>query len=741
MSGAARAAAARILVVEDEATVALALRSQLERLGYSVTGMAATAGAALAAADAQRPDLVLMDIGLADGGDGVETAQRIRARHDLPVVFLTGHSDVQLIQRAKLAEPYGYLTKPASEADLYATLEVALHGHRRRRLEQTLQTHYAGILQGMLDAVVCVDAAGVVLYANAAANRLLEVDDLIGAPVSRWLGEWNVGLADAGVRELALGAGRTAELLVSAVAIDGQTVYACVLRDVSARKHAEDALRQAHAKLNHMLQSAPAVIYCLALDERAPSGSYRLKYISPTVTKWLGYSAEECLSEPDWWANRIHPEDRVRVLARVREFGAQVTARQSDLFFNECLDQEYRFRCRDGTYRWVRDTLSAIRAAPTVPTEIVGSCVVENKEIEHAFRENEQKFAELVENIREVLWMSEVERNTPLYLSPAFDAIWGRSREDFYADPDLLLTTVHPEDRARFSAALDLRKYGKKQEVEYRIVRPDGAVRWIRCRGFPVYNEAGTLCRYAGIAEDFTEQKLSELELSASRDQLRELSRHLQSVREEEKARIARELHDELGGVMLGLKMDLFWLASKMPPSDERRQKVDSMLKQVESAVATTRRICTQLRPTILDHLGLAAAIQWQVREFENHTNIRCRVTLPEAEIRVGEECAIALFRILQEALTNVARHAEASQVDVDLVASAAHITLMIKDNGIGIARERINNPLSHGIRGMFERAYQLGGRVKLESAPGQGTLLAVRIPLSHSAIKGDDDD
>ena len=229
---------------------------------------------------------------------------------------------------------------------------------------------------------------------------------------------------------------------------------------------------------------------------------------------------------------------------------------------------------------------------------------------------------------------------------------------------------------------------------------------------------------------DDTANRLSQLEIERSREEQRALSRHLQSIREEEKASIARELHDELGSTLTALKMDLEGLHASLPAAgDAARKQVAAMARLIDGAVATTRRIVTDLRPSILDDLGLAVALRWQAGEYRKRSETNIVVETPEPDIAIDHECALTLFRIFQETLTNVMRHANATEVVVRLAEADSCYVLQVRDNGVGMPEDALRKPASHGIRGMRERARQHGGDVSVASTPGEGTTLVVTIP------------
>jgi PAS domain S-box-containing protein len=238
------------------------------------------------------------------------------------------------------------------------------------------------------------------------------------------------------------------------------------------------------------------------------------------------------------------------------------------------------------------------------------------------------------------------------------------------------------------------------------------------------------------IASDLSETKRAEQELRASSEQLRNLTAHLQSVREEERARISREVHDELGQSLTAVKMDLAWLAGRLPRRNgQMLKRIRSTRQLADSMIQSIRRISTELRPAVLD-LGLAAAVEWQVQEYEARSSIQCKVRLLTQEV-FAPDVSTTLFRILQETLTNVARHAKATRVEVVLQKQRDRLVLLIHDNGRGFDQADPSLSKSLGLLGMRERAAILGGRVNISSAPGKGTTVTAWIPLASPQESG----
>jgi two-component system sensor histidine kinase UhpB len=239
------------------------------------------------------------------------------------------------------------------------------------------------------------------------------------------------------------------------------------------------------------------------------------------------------------------------------------------------------------------------------------------------------------------------------------------------------------------------------------------------------------------IIRDITDRILAEDELKESREQLRSLSTYLQSARESERTAIAREIHDELGGFLTAIKLELalFDDALELPDSPDKQEaikrKLDAIASLVDDTVKSMRVIITELRPVLLESLGLSPAIEWLAEDFQRRTGITCGVTIEQGEHTPDPERATAVYRIFQETLTNVARHSGASLVDARLTCHDGMLTLIVSDNGKGISEEQIRNSRSFGLVGMRERAIPFGGTVTIQGLAGKGTTIEVRIPLA----------
>lgn len=237
---------------------------------------------------------------------------------------------------------------------------------------------------------------------------------------------------------------------------------------------------------------------------------------------------------------------------------------------------------------------------------------------------------------------------------------------------------------------------------------------------------------------EIAERRLAQAALNDSRDQLRRLSAHLENVREDERTRVAREIHDELGQSLTGLKFDLANLRQQLAKTADGRgceELIGDMSGQIDETVNVVRRIISELRPGILDDLGLDAAVEWQARDFQRRTGVDCKVSVDIDGLEPDREHTTALFRILQEALTNVARHAQASRVEVKLAYRDGRIVLDVVDNGRGLDRAVIDERKSFGLLGIRERVLQLGGEFDVDSAPGRGARITVSLPADRAEV------
>ncbi|HZS11203.1 MAG TPA: PAS domain S-box protein [Nitrospirales bacterium] len=393
-------------------------------------------------------------------------------------------------------------------------------------------------------------------------------------------------------------------------------------------------------------------------------------------------------------------------------------------------DLEVIRRRRDGTDVDISLSTAALRDESGRVVGILGlmADISERKRAEQAVRRSEEQFRQVAEHIREVFWLVDADMRETFYVSPAYDEIWGRSRTALYTAPWSWLDAVHPADRERVEESAVRQTEGAYDE-EYRIVRPDGTIRWIRDRAFPVLDAQGRCYRVAGIAEDITDRKEAEHVVKA-------LVSKLVSVHEDERRRLARELHDGIGQSLTSILVGLRTLSDIEPALIDEHVRV---LRQLTSdALREVQQLARGLRPAALDDLGLEAALRRYAADYRAVHGVAVDVVVTGGSGRLPATIETELYRITQEALTNVARHAAARSVSVVLKRTDDSVQLIVEDDGRGGCADPVQAPSSGsahlGLCSMRERAALLRGSLAVESVAGRGTTIFVTIPLLEAA-------
>ena len=268
--------------------------------------------------------------------------------------------------------------------------------------------------------------------------------------------------------------------------------------------------------------------------------------------------------------------------------------------------------------------------------------------------------------------------------------------------------------------------------------RLDGSPMRIEGDYMVIYDDEGRIAGHFGIQRDITEKHRSMEQLQISREQLRALASRLQKVREEERTEVAREIHDELGQALTGLKLDISWMKSRLPRGHEMMAQCTSVIQRIDQTLTAVRRIATSLRPSVLDQLGLVAAAEWQGQEFRARTGIDVEMDISTDGGAIPDDLGSSVFRILQESLTNVARHAQATRVWIRLQQTPALLRLEVKDNGIGISTRCLSSTdtTSLGVIGMRERAFACGGELDICPNADGGTTVSLRVPLNGAGSR-----
>ncbi|HEY4150476.1 MAG TPA: PAS domain S-box protein [Chitinophagaceae bacterium] len=359
--------------------------------------------------------------------------------------------------------------------------------------------------------------------------------------------------------------------------------------------------------------------------------------------------------------------------------------------------------------------------------------ISEKMKAERRLKENERRFRAMIENNADAILLTN-ENLVPVYQSPGAERLSGLSLYDRQQLPGVQHT--HPDDVPMVKKAIDssLLHPGQPIPFQSRLRHSDGHYLWIEGVVTNLLHD-NSVKALAFNYRDVTQRKEAEEKLNESLEQTRLLASHLQDVREEERASMAREIHDELGQQLTGLKMDVTWLSKKTGDDEKIQQKIKGTLELLDIMVKTVRKIATELRPSILDDLGLIEAMGWQSNEFEKRSGIGVQFKADETDIPIAGNIAIALFRIYQESLTNVARHSGATRVNTQLKVCDNRLILIITDNGKGFDIQKTGYKKTLGLLGMKERSLMIGGSYDLTSTPGAGTTVLVSVPLDGEAM------
>lgn len=359
---------------------------------------------------------------------------------------------------------------------------------------------------------------------------------------------------------------------------------------------------------------------------------------------------------------------------------------------------------------------------------------IQRKRAEQALRVSEERYHSLVDGIQDYeVFMLDATGRVASWNTGA-ERAKGYRAEEIIGEHFSRFYPVEEIERGTPDTDLQTATVEGRYEDEGWRVRKDGSRFWADVVIAPLRDEPGHLRGFSVVVRDVTERKLGEQQLRESREQLHALSAHLLSVREEERTSIAREIHDEFGQALTGLKMDLAWLTARLAPGQQASiDKAKTMAKLIDTTVQSVRRVSMKLRPGLLDDLGILAALEWYAHDFQTRTSIQCHFTTRLPELNLDKDRTTTVFRIFQESLTNVARHANATKVTAKLGLSAGALVLEVKDNGRGITEREMANPKSFGLMGIRERAYLVGGEVQIKGRPGKGTTISVRIPLESS--------
>jgi len=495
-----------------------------------------------------------------------------------------------------------------------------------------------------------------------------------------------------------------ARLTTSVVrSVEGEPLYyVSQIEDISGHKQIQERLALVDFALGRVQEAAYLV------DQQAA-----FHYVNDEACRALGYSREELLGmrvpdiDPDW------------PLQQVIDCWHEVKARTALTF-------ETRHRARNGRIFPVEINATHLAYAGRDYNLVLVRDITERKRLEVARQESEQRYREIFDSSLDALFLLEVSAEGDLRtieVNPAFEKAVGRSRAQLVGRA---IEQALPPEAAPGALAKCRRcvASGLPLDEELELELPAGR-RTLHATLIPVRDESGRVHRLVGITRDISARKHAE-------HLLRDLSSRRETAREEERKRIAREIHDELGQQLTALRMGISLLRLQFGAANPLLvERVQGLMGLADKSIQVVRDVAASLRPASLD-MGLASALEWLVAEFAQHSGLDCRLRLPPEKLLLDDERATAAFRVVQESLTNVARHARASRVEISLAHGAGHFLLEVRDDGQGFdpAAPRQN---AFGLVGMRERGLMLGGEVSILSAPGQGTLVRVRIPIRET--------
>lgn len=498
-----------------------------------------------------------------------------------------------------------------------------------------------------------------------------------------------------------------------------------VVREVLEKHHLRLRVKHTEERYHRLIEHITDIVF-----ELDAMGCFR--FVSPAVLPILGYAPEEMMGVPV--SDFLHPEDLSRSAHWFREEGMKRQATRGS---------STRFLTKSGEIREIEVDATVIYNHRNQFSATVGIArdVTERKKAEAVLTRLRYTYELLLNSAHDGIYGLDLEGKTIL-VNPATANMIGYTQEELRGQfmHDILHHsksdgTPFPVEECLIHQAF---RDGKLHHVPEDVFwKKDGSPFWVEYTSNPI-RENDRIVGAVVTFRDITERKRAEERLKESHEQLRSLAAHLETVREEERTRVAREIHDELGSALTCLKMDLAWMAKRIPMTGSSGKasqlvpKIQSMSKFVNEMVQLVQKVSTELRPAVLDELGLGPAMEWQAKEFQSRTGITCTLDIYPESLAIDGDRATAVFRILQEILTNVIRHADATSVSIHMKRSVRNLELKVTDNGRGITLMQISSPKSLGLVGMRERALLWGGEVTIFGEREKGTTVVLRLPLNR---------
>jgi PAS domain S-box-containing protein len=486
-----------------------------------------------------------------------------------------------------------------------------------------------------------------------------------------------------------------------------------IVTDITEQKLAEEKLQESEERYRRLVEGSP--------DSIVVHNKGRVIFVNPAGAKLIGAKGpQELIGNPI--INFVHPESRREVIDRLRRV---VNGKEASPFVGKLVKY-------DGSVIDVEVVGIPYPYKGHIARQDIIRDITLRKQTEEALLLEKENFRHSLEDSPLGVRIATLEGKT-IYANKTLLNFYGyNSLEEL--QETALKDRYTPESYVQAQKRKHRREHGDFSDTDYEIsiIRKNGEIRHLRIFRKDVLWDGAR--QFLVVCYDITEHRKAENEIRKSKRLLERLNQHLNEVREEERTAISREIHDELGQSMTALKLDLNLMHQYVSTNSEAVKKLQRMIELISGTIKNVQRISSDLRPGILDDLGLVSAIEWYSEEFENRTGIKCNLKLDSSDFK-DPQINLTLFRVLQEILTNVIRHAKASTVNITLYKSHKGTTLTIQDNGIGIPEKKIESTKSLGLIGMQERVKYFGGRFYISTKQGQGTKLTIFIPEKKETI------
>lgn len=489
--------------------------------------------------------------------------------------------------------------------------------------------------------------------------------------------------------------------------------FVTTCEDISDRKKAEEALRESEEKYRKLVETSGDAIFIT----EAQTGI--ILDVNRRAEELIGRTKEQLIGKHQL---SLYPKREGKVYSRLLK---EVAGSGRKFVEDVCLEHA------DGNSIAVNVRAGDAELAGKKIIQWIFRDITERKKVEANLR----KLSQAVMQSPASIIISDVKGNIE-YVNPKFTEVTGYSYEDVIGRNPRILNSGK-QSSTFYNKMWKTLMEGNEWRGELQNKKKDGELFWVYASVSPIVDEGGVITHFLAVEEDITARKKGEEDIKKSREQLRSLALHIENVREEERKKIARDIHDDLGQLLTVLKFDLSWIEKELGEGkDALIDKTRQASKLVDDSIEAVQRISSELRPAILDDLGIAAGIEWLVKKFENRTNMECDFFIKPPDINLDNRLSTEIFRIVQEALTNAARHSGAKRVGVSLTRSGRRLTLKIRDNGKGITEEEISDPCSFGLMGLRERIIPWGGRVQIKGTKRIGTLITVIVPIEKTDLE-----